>query len=408
MTAPKQVPPGAMFFLPGYTQWTEQDDNNANVVTVLSQQNSVNATGFQAFNQTDVVFWWELELTITNTVTPGTSAVTTSPYWPYNFLGESKLRIQNMYDTWHPLSGIDAAIWQIIRPVRGLLDSRNNLGANPAGSINSNAGWANTSMPAANLDAQAGATSATASLIFTLQIPVSIQFDMYFDLGKDGSILSPGHRAIVSPQYMAGSARQVIPAIQYFAGSTGNLNTSPYNIGAGTGTFTGQVSHKFKRIGLYGENNPATMPPVYNWQYMQEAKEYTLAGRSQMDILVPAYGQILSLFVRLWDPSANGGLGAPISLANVTKCELRYGSNLQRFQDTPRSAQRRFRAQHGVIPPQGVIIWDLAVDNNGRVTNAMALNTLTTASVLVHLEFTGAQSATAIAVLGTEALTFVE
>jgi hypothetical protein len=48
------------------------------------------------------------------------------------------------------------------------------------------------------------------------------------------------------------------------------------------------------------------------------------------------------------------------------------------------------------------------MDNYGRCSNAGALNTLTTASVLVHLEFTAALSATAYAVLGVEALTYVE
>lgn len=402
---------GSLFFLPGYTQWTEQDDNNTGAVQVLSQANQSPAQSLVQFTQTDVVFWWEMELTITSTVTPGTSVVTTSPYFPLNFLAESRLRIQNMYDSWHPLSGIDAYIWQLIRPMRGQSDSRNNLGANPAGgplSGGSTPGQMTTSLAQPNLDAGAGLTSASTPILMTLEIPVSCFFDLYFDLGKDGSIVAPGHRAIVSPQYMAGSARVVQPQLQYAAGSVGSLDNGPFNIGAGTGTFTGQVLHKFKKIGIYGENNPATMPPVYNWQYMREARQFSMAGRASLDLIVPTYGQILSLFVRLWDPSANTGLGAPIALSQVTKCEFRFGSGLNRFQDTPRSAQRRFLKQHGFLLPQGVIAWDLALDEYMRVTNAKALNTLTTASVLLHIEFATAQSATAYAVLGCEALTYVE
>ena len=398
----QQTPaPGSMFGLPALTLYTEQFDNNNGAVTALTQANSVNALTLGQFTQTDVVFWWELELTITNTVTPGTSTITTSQYFPFSFLGESKLRIQNMYDSWHPLDGIDAFIWQILRPMRGNTDF-SNLGASPI------SGFQNSSLPQANLDTASGYTSASTSILFTLEIPVSIYFDVYFDLAKDGTIISPPHKAIVSPQYMAGSARVVQPALVYNPGSAATLDQGPYNIGTGTGTFAGSVTHVFKRVGIYGSNNPSVMPTVYNWQYLREAKQFSLAGRTTADILVPTYGQVLLLFVRLFDPAANGGLGAPISVANVTKCQLKFGSGLLRFDDTPRSAQRRIMKQANVLLPQGVLAWDLAMDNYGRVSNAGAMNTLTTASVLVHLEFTSALSASAYAVLGVEALTYVE
>src|ERR1700756_410575 len=125
MTAPggtQAPPPGSMYGLPGLTLWTEQFDNNNGAVTQLFQANAANAITLQQFTQTDVVFWWELELTITNTVTAGTSTVTTSAYFPFSFMGESKLQIQNMYASWHPLNGIDAFIWQILRPMRGSTD----------------------------------------------------------------------------------------------------------------------------------------------------------------------------------------------------------------------------------------------------------------------------------------------
>lgn len=403
MTTPTRQapPPGSMFGLPALTLYTEQFDNNNGAVQGLSQTQATNAISLTQFTQTDVVFWWELELTITNTVTVGTSTVTTSPYFPFSFLAESKLRIQNMYDSWHPLSGIDALIWQVLRPMRGQSDF-SNLGAAP---INT---WQAAALPQANLDTATGYTSASTSILFTLEIPVSIFFDVYFDLAKDGTIISQPHRAIVSPQYMAGSARVVQPALGFAAGTSATVDNGPYNIGAGTGTFAGQVGMSFKKVGVYGNNNPATMPTVYNWQYMREARQYTLSGRAVQDILIPTYGQILSVYVRLFDPSANGGLGAPININTVTKAQLKFGSGLLRFDDTARSAQRRIMKQANVLLPQGVLAWDLALDNYNRVSNAGAMNTLTTASVLVHLEFTAALSATAYAVLGVEALTYVE
>lgn len=412
MTHPQQQAPqpGQYYFLPGYTQFTEQEDNNTGLVQVLSQANSVALQGAQQFTQTDVVFWWEMELTITSNVTPGTSTVTTSPYFPLGFIGESRLRIQNMYDSWHVINGIDAYVFQLIRPMRGLTDSRNNLGSNPAGGPNQSGqpGQITSSFAQANLDAQTNDTSATSSLVFTLEIPVSVAFDLYFDLGKDGSIVSEGHRARVSPQYMAGSARVIAPKLNYNPGSAATLDGAPFNIGAGSGTFSGQISHLFKRVGIYGENNAATMPIVYPWQYMRDVIPFGAGGRSKLDIIVPTYGQILSLFIRGFDPAANGGLGAPININVITRCDIKYGSQLYRFQDTPRAAQRRFIKQHGTLLPQGVLAWDLAVDEFGRVTNAMAINTLTTASMLVHLEFSAPLSATAYFNLGVEALTYVE
>lgn len=403
MTAPatNAPPAGSMFGLPALTLYTEQFDNNNGAVQGLSQTNTVQAIQLTQFTQTDVVFWWEMELTITNTVTAGTSTVTTSPYFPFSFVGESKLRIQNMYDSWHPLDGVDGAIWQVLRPMRGQSDF-SNLGASPIPN------WQNASLPQANLDTASAYTSASTSILYTLEIPVSLFFDVYFDLAKDGTIISPPHRAIVSPQYMAGSARIVQPQIVFNPGSAATVDNGPYNIGAGSGTFAGSTTFAFKRVGVYGNNNPATMPTVYNWQYMREARQYSLSGRAQVDILVPTYGQILSIFVRLFDPSAAGGLGAPININTITKAQVKFGSGLLRYDDTARSAQRRIMKQANILLPQGVLAWDLALDNYNRVSNAGALNTLTTASVLVHLEFTSALSATAYAVMGVEALTYVE
>jgi hypothetical protein len=138
---------------------------------------------------------------------------------------------------------------------------------------------------------------------------------------------------------------------------------------------------------------------------------YGIGGRSIVDIPLQAVaqpGQILLVYVRMWDPAANGGLGAPININVVTRCQLQYGSGLLRFDDTPKQAQRRIMSQHGLLLPVGVIAWDLGTDQYGRVSNAGALNTLTTAGVNIHLEFTAAQSASSYVVVGTELLVIVE
>lgn len=409
--APAGPAPGAYFGLPGITAWTEQPDNNDGVVTALAQTAPVSAAGLGAFRQVDVVFAWEMEVAWTNTIVNGTSAITTSAYFPYNIIQGTQFSIQNQYNSIDVRSGIDLAIFQLYRPWRhSQVDKRTNLGANPAGQPGASAtvGWAAAALPQANLDTGTAFTSASSAISFTLELPVSLIFDVYFDLLKDGTPARSPQRAIVSPQYMAGSARNLQPFVNYAALSVANLDNGPYNIGAGTGTGAGSIKTGIMRQGVYASNNPAMMPVIYDWQYVRQSKQFGISGKAVVDIAIPTVGQVLSLFIRMWDPAANGGLGAPININVVTKCQLQFGSGLFKFNDTPQRAQRRFVKQHGFLPPQGVLIWDLALDDYGRISNAKALNTLTTSGLNIHLEFTVAQSATAYIVLGVEALTYVE
>lgn len=411
MTQPQTQPqPGQLYGVPGVTLKTEQLEANNGVVATMATATPTNINNLVQFNQTDVVFWWELEFAFAHIWTAGTSALTASPFAPYNLVQESKLRLQNQYQVWHIFSGIDAAIFQLIRPMRGNATQTTNLDANPAGSwdsTNANRGWANSSIPQSNQNATTNFTTGAIVSTFTLDVPACMFFDVYYDMAMDGTILSPPHRAIVSPQYMAGSARVIQPQIQLAAGSVSALDSGPVNIGTGTGTFSGNLTLGVRRVGIYSNPDSATLPVVYNWQYGRDVTQVGLAGVQIKDIPIPTNGQIMAVFVRLWDPLANGGLGAPITVSNITKCELRFGSGLLKFQDTPKSVQRRFLRQHGVVLPQGVIAWDLAQDEYGRVTNCDCLNTLTTSAVLVHLEFTGALSAAAYAVLGVEYLSYV-
>jgi hypothetical protein len=53
-------------------------------------------------------------------------------------------------------------------------------------------------------------------------------------------------------------------------------------------------------------------------------------------------------------------------------------------------------------------LFDFALNEFGELTNADALNTLTTAAVSVFLQFTGTQAASCYAVFGIEGLAFVQ
>ena len=503
-TAPPPSGVGALFGLPGLTQWTEQKDNNDQATVVPSAGSTVPASTLVEFKQTDVVFWWEIEYTWTTGLTiSNANTVFTSPYYPFNIQGDSRLQIQNMYASWHAISGIDAALWQMIRPMRNPgLGLTGNMGANPSPF------WANPytaqqpadaeatedilfqqslspALVAANTTAEQtfnittpgvvfdansvlvsvnkpsqqaglavasgrvsaanqvaltfvndtaagitptatenytfivrragdlnGAATGRATVTFSLEIPVSLPFDLYYDLTKDGTIVSPPLRAIVSPQYMAGSARVIQPQININPTLAANNDQGPFVTNAGAPTVVSpSITLGFKRVGVYAANNAALMPVVYNWQYVRDTKQFSIAGRATFDILVPVYGQILSIFLRFFDPSATSG-GQPINILSasvgLSKIQLQFGSGLLRFDDTARTAQRRFFKQHGFLPPQGVVIWDLAQDVYGRTTNAYALNTLTTAGVNIHGELLSAASSTAYIVVGIEALTYVE
>lgn len=410
--APPQLPPGALFGVPGYTQLTEQRDNNDGFAVTLAQTTQTDwvSAGIANFKQTDVVFWWELDFAITSTYVTGTSVLTTSPYFPFNFIQSYVLSIQNLFRPMEVVNGIDAAIFQMLRPIRSKQNEyRTNLFANPS------ANWQAAAIPQANLITSTGMTTGTSSILFSLEMPASIFFDIYYHLDKSGNpvagVMQP-QRCIVSPIYMAGSARFVQPQIRFAAGSAANLDFGPVNIGAGTGTFAGSVTTAIRRSGVYGSNDPRVLPPVMNpWQYRRMSTSFGIGGRTIVDIPMQAVaqpGQILLIFVRMWDPAAAAGLGAPININVVTRCQLQYGSGLLRFDDTPKQAQRRIFSQHGLLLPVGVIAWDLGTDQYGRMSNAAALNTLTTAGVNVHLEFTSAQSASSYVVVGTELLAIVE
>lgn len=419
---PATLPPGALFGVPGFTQPTEQTENNDGSIVNLASGAQVSslAQGIGNFKQTDVICWWELDLAMAGTYTAGTSTLTTSGYAPWNVLQSIVLSVQNLFkpiELTAPSAGIDAAIFQVLRPMRQNPYGQNVLFADPFGTSGTGFGaWQATGIAQPNVVSASGWSTATTAYGLSLELPASLYFDIYYHLDKSGQpvrgVAQP-QRAIVSPVYMAGAARYVQPQLIWAAGNAPTLDVGPVNIGAGTGTYaSGASTLTVRRVGFYGSNDPRTLPPVMNpWQYRRMTTPFNIGGRQRVDIPLQAVsnpGQILLVYVRLWDPTLNTNLGGPIPIANVTKCQLLYGSGLLRFDDKPLQTQRRIMEQHNVLLPQGVLAWDLAMDLYGRITNAYALNTLTTAGVTIHLEFTGAQSASAYAVVGTELLVVVE
>lgn len=411
-TAQAAPAPGQYFDVPGVgggTQWTDQRDSTVTLATTMSQTSQVPINGLIQLKQTDVVIDWEWSFSVVQAYTAGSSALTTSVYAPWNQIGPVRLPIQNQYNSVDVESGIDLYIFNLIRPWRNMANGNNNLYAAVQGSLSGSTalGYEATGNAQANLIVPAQWTTATTAWQNKLRLPASITFDKYTDLAITGEPMTNAHPAIVSPQYMAGSTRIITPSITLNPGSAATTDLAAVNIGAGTGTFTGTFTTTFRRKAVYTAN-PAVLPPVYAWQYRWKTTRFNLNGVSTINIPMPLdSGQVLMAYVRMFDPSAASGLGGPIQLSAVSRCSLQYGSGLASFDGLPLEAQANYIEQHANVPPPGVIVWDLMMDEHGWRTNSRALNTLTTSGILVHLEFTAPTSSTAYLVLGVESLVYV-
>lgn len=413
--------PGQYFDVPGIpggaTQWTEQDESTVNLVTALAQGNQVPINGITQYRQTDVVSDWTLCLAIAQVYTAGSSTLTASAYAPMNQIGAVKQIIQNQYASVDVESGIDLYIFNLIRPYsqNEILSGVNNY-FNPAGDpvAGTATGYPTTALAQVNNINAAAWSTATTAYNLILRLPAAQWFDRYYDLAVTGEPISQPHPAIVSPQYMAGTTRVIQPQILMNGLGATTTDLAPVNIGAGSGTATGSVNLRLRRRASYA-GNPAVQPPIYAWQYRWKTQRFSLSGVSRTDILVPLdTGQLLAVYVRMFDPSAVSGIGAPININLVSRINLQYGSGLFYFDaqsiggvSAVALMQRKWLQYHNTMLPAGVLAYDLGIDDRGQITNARALNTLTTAGITLHMDFTAAQSATSYAVLGTESLVYV-
>lgn len=396
-TQPSSVAPASMFGMPGVTRPIETKENNDATTVTLASGTSTTQTGLIPFRQTDVIYGWQLEVSHALTLTPGTGTITVGDYFPDSFLGNVQLNMQNQFSTINVASGIDLALFQNIRPMRKS-DYQNALYASPVSLYNAQT----NAITASNY------TNSSTTVARRYELPAGLWFDQYFELDPNGNPLTAAPlRAFVSPQYMAGTARIVTPQLTFapLAGTTADIG--PYTK-TGVATIAATTTENWRRLGIYQPQGPADSPPVFNWQYVRKTQTFSLSGVSSSNLNIPLNGQILSLYVRLYDPSANSSLGAPIAVSSVTEADVVYGSGLFRYQDTYIDAQARYLAQSGTLPTKGVLIWDFARDDQDNITNRYALNTMNTSGIQIQLTFSGTQSSTAYAVVGVEALQYVE
>lgn len=410
--SPGAVPASSLFGLPGITQWTEQKENLDQTVTTLASGSQTDAQFAGNFKQTDVVMQWQMEVTLAGVQYSTLTNGVTSAQFPYNFIGPFGLNFQNQFDTINMPSGFHAAILQMIRPSKwGWL--QNPMEQFIAADIYSQQpnNVTNTTFGTGTETSYAISGSANQTYKFTLDLMPGMLFNLYYDLEEDGRLyshkISP-IKAWVSPQLMSGTNRVITPRVRFNQG-VGNGDVAPFGYTASPGTLNAGATATlgFRRKAIYQPAGQNDTPPIFNWQYSRDFRRFSLSGVSSIDLPVPQIGQILSLWVVLWDPTLNTNVGGPIPIANVTEVDLVYGSGLFKYQDKVLQNQRRTLRQHGLLLPEGVLGWDMAITDDGLITNAMCLNTLTTSGCTVHIDFTGSQSSSAYCTMLIEALRYV-
>jgi hypothetical protein len=403
------LPDGALFGLPGVTIYSEQKENNSPTATVPSATAQTTALFPANFKQTDIVYAWRMIVNVTFGAAPTGTGIAITPEFPYNFIGPMALNIQNQFDTISVFTGFDMALFQMIRPQK-----QTSWVANFNDQMNAVAFDAYNDAP--NSITSSAYTVASTAINFDLDLLPGIQFDLYYDLEENGMLLSnkaQGIRTFVSPQMMAGTNRIIQPRVQFNQGgglaTAGNdTATYPYSTTAGAVTYTTpNINLIFRRKITYQPQSTKDAPLLWNWQYSRQCVRNTIGAVSSLTIPLPLVGQILAFFIRFQDPgNAQATQNIPLA-TNVSELDVQIGSGLFRFQDTVEDMQSRFWRQHGIRPPLGVAVWDMATTDDGRISNKDAINTLTTSGCQVVVTFSVVPTASAYYVLGYEALRYV-
>ncbi len=412
--------PGQYFRWPGVSARSKfvADSNNGEIVTTLSQGSQVNAQTIKLDNL-DVVRSLLWVITYAGTWTVGESkSLTDSPYFPANLLQELSIQFESSFKTFR-LPGILAAAMQSYRPGMSGPNSAAQFlqfGQQPAN-------WqdliTNNPNQEDSLLLDDSVTNATTSMVLTYEVPVAMKFDRYWELTDMGVPAGPPIAdAIVSPMYMAANTRNVTPKLLYCPGLTSeDLLGGGVSIASDdtTSTFSGTATANLYRDAWYPASMAAS-PPVYGWQYSRDYVFWPTSGQGTINIPLVSeeqgQGQILSICGFTWDPAGASGYGAPVPLSSYNTdplnpgIRLNFSSKLPIYQDTPITNQYRWLTKHPDLLPPGFFGWDLAMTEDGKLTNEEALNTLITAGVQVSLSFNSgsAPGSTATTYIGLEML----
>ena len=287
--------------------------------------------------------------------------------------------------------------------------------------------WGNRQVGVTNPDVfcQFGKNNPTYGTDLTLNtnidIPFAFMFDEYFDLTASGDPARKVYDAWISPFYMAAQARVVVPTITIAPQlATGDLLGSPVSrLGTDTtSTYTDPaMSFQVNRNAWWTASSAAGNPPQYPWLYTRDYFTQPTAGQGQVGCLIQntgvSVGQVLSLYGFVWDPQANGGLGAVVPMSDIDSFELVTGGSLQNMYVTPQQLTDKMRSAYGwndgddSTVPDGAFVLDFALsEDGGYISNANAINTYLVNGVQLNIKFKSGSvpSSTSTVYLGVEAL----
>lgn len=409
-TASKTPAPGTYFDVTGVTRYTEAPDNNDGLVTSLQIGSTVQTTNYVNLQQRDIITCLHLNLAYAITYSAGTGTLNQSNYFPYNLLGQTLIQITALYEAINLQSGIDLAIFNMIRPYRN--QPLAQTGRVPAAAFQ----WPYS--PETNLMTAGNYTTASTAMNTSFQLPLSIWFNEYFEVDDSAAILGRMYDVNVSPFYANGTSRLLTPQLTFnpLLASTTDLGAvTAFPVGTATVTGTPTATANWHRQGFYVSRSAAEVPPVFKWRYALISRRFPIGQQATFTLPVKQAinngggGQILSMFVRLFDPGTPASIGGAVSISNVLRAQIVYGSNSIAFDDLPQYNQMRFWDQHRIIPLKGLLIWDFALNDEGNITNQRALNTFTT-DVTMILTFINSFTPTAgfYCVVGVEYLARVK
>lgn len=417
MTATQAQPvPGEYFRWPGLSapeRVVPEPGPCAPATAFTLRQGVSTKAAFSHFENLDIVKGYQLKIDWSTTFTAGTSeTITQSPLFPLNLIGDISLSMQAAYKTMN-LPGWLAQVMQQYRsfqaPKSFTTANQNGSGLVPANAEGSQL-YVGNPMGTPNLAlTTAGAAQSYTTLI---EIPLAMYFDLYWELNAaDGQPIGAIPRAIVSPARMAATQRNVTPSVTFSPLlSASDVYDSPASISSSdtTSTASGTATCSWWRSGWVPTDNPLTEPVGYAWQYARMGLSVQPAGASAPVVNLAddraGQGQILSLVFGTWDPALNSGIGGFTPPSDYEKLELRKGSTVQLFNDDPQLNYQRWGLQHGAALPLNLFGWDLALTDDGRLTNENALNTLVEAGVQIVPTYSTKPSNSATLYVGVESL----
>jgi hypothetical protein len=423
----QQLPPGALFRVPGISARPRMVEEvgpcQPATSTTLSSAAQTNAA-YQKFQTLDIDRGFLLELDFVTTFTAGSGkTLTVGPFGIAQWIQVLQVQFESAYNTFNlngPLAIIMAQYRSQMSPKSFTALAQSGASTVPVSQFYS--GWQTTGASTFLATAAFALTVSTAGTQNTysmfVEIPVSMYFDLYWELDATGNpVGAPVPRCWVSPQRMAATTRNVTPRLT-FAPGLSSQPTSPTQSGPvslassdSTSTFSGTVKSTWWRDCWIPSQNPLTEPPNRMWQYSRDFFTWPTNGSAgplpiPLDSQIPGQGQILSLVFYTYDPTASSSIGGVTGYAGYTLVELLYGSTVQIYQDTVNSNAYRWLLQHGTVLPTGVMGWDLAMTEDGRLTNEFAINTLVTAGTQLRITYASGSTpgSTALVVVGLEML----